>query len=93
MPADGYTKMFEAIVDHPNIEVRVGVEFEDVRDEVVYDHLIFTGPIDEYFDHRYGKLPYRSLEFRHETLTSRGSSRSARSTSRPRRRLHPHQRV
>ncbi|MDB5461319.1 MAG: UDP-galactopyranose mutase, partial [Caulobacteraceae bacterium] len=68
MPAEGYTRMFENIVDHPNIEVRVGVEFEDVRDEVVYDHLIYTGPIDEYFDHRYGKLPYRSLEFRHETL-------------------------
>ncbi len=68
MPAEGFTRMFEAIVDHPNIEVRVGVEFEAVRDAVVYDHLIYTGPIDEYFDHRYGKLPYRSLEFRHETL-------------------------
>jgi UDP-galactopyranose mutase len=68
MPADGYTRMFETIVNHPNIEVRVGVDFEEVRNEVAYDHLIFTGPIDEYFDHRYGKLPYRSLEFRHETL-------------------------
>jgi UDP-galactopyranose mutase len=68
MPADGYTRMFENIVDHPNIEVRVGVDFEDVRDEAIYDHLIYTGPIDEYFDHRYGKLPYRSLEFRHQTL-------------------------
>jgi UDP-galactopyranose mutase len=44
------------------------VEFEDVREDTVFDHLIFTGPIDEYFDHRYGKLPYRSLSFRHETL-------------------------
>jgi UDP-galactopyranose mutase len=68
MPADGYTKMFEKMLDHPNITVRTGVEWEDVREEVVYDHLIFTGPIDEYFDHRYGKLPYRSLEFRHVTL-------------------------
>ena len=68
MPADGYTRMFENIVDHPNIELMLGVDFEDVRDEVVYDKLIYTGPIDEYFDHRYGKLPYRSLEFRHETL-------------------------
>lgn len=68
MPADGYTKMFEKMLDHPNITVRTGVEWEDVRSEVVYDHLIFTGPIDEYFDHRYGKLPYRSLEFRHVTL-------------------------
>jgi UDP-galactopyranose mutase len=68
MPAEGYTRMFENIVDHPNITLMLGVEFEDVRDEVEYDKLIYTGPIDEYFDYRYGKLPYRSLEFRHETL-------------------------
>jgi UDP-galactopyranose mutase len=40
----------------------------DVRREAVYDHLIYTGPIDEYFDFKYGKLPYRSLRFEHETL-------------------------
>jgi UDP-galactopyranose mutase len=68
MPADGYTKMFENILDHPNIELMLGVEFEDVRDDLVYDHLIYTGPVDEYFDHRYGKLPYRSLEFKHVTI-------------------------
>ena len=68
MPANGYTKMFEAILDHPNIEVRTGVDFRDVRQEVDYGHLIFTGPIDEYFDHRFGKLPYRSLTFDHQTL-------------------------
>ena len=68
MPADGYTRMFENILDHENIELMLGVEFEDVRDDVVYDKLIYTGPVDEYFDHRYGRLPYRSLEFRHETL-------------------------
>ena len=56
------------MLDHPNIEVVTGVEFEDVRAEADYDRLIFTGPIDEYFDHRYGKLPYRSLQFEHETL-------------------------
>jgi UDP-galactopyranose mutase len=42
--------------------------FEDVRADVDFDQLIFTGPVDEYFDHRYGKLPYRSLAFRHETV-------------------------
>lgn len=68
MPADGYTRMFEAMLDQRGITVETGVEFEDVRREVVYDQLIFTGPIDEFFDHRYGKLPYRSLAFRHETL-------------------------
>jgi len=68
MPADGYTRMFENLLDQTGIELDLGVEFEDVRDETVYDRLIFTGPIDEYFDYRYGKLPYRSLKFRHQTL-------------------------
>lgn len=68
MPADGYTRMFENMLDQAGITLEVGVEFEDVRQEVDYDRLIFTGPVDEFFDHRYGKLPYRSLAFRHETL-------------------------
>jgi UDP-galactopyranose mutase len=68
MPADGYTAMFERILDNPLIEVRTGVDYRDVRNEVEFDHLIFTGPIDEYFDYRFGKLPYRSLKFDHQTL-------------------------
>ena len=68
MPAQGFTRMFENMLDHPNITVMTGAEFEDVRDEAVYDHMVYTGPIDEYFDYRYGPLPYRCLEFRHETL-------------------------
>jgi UDP-galactopyranose mutase len=68
MPAEGYTRMFEAMLDQKGLTVEVGVDFEDVRDEVDYHKLIYTGPIDEYFDHRYGRLPYRSLSFRHETL-------------------------
>ncbi len=68
MPADGYTHMFGNMLDHKNIEVVTGVEFQDVRAEADYDRLIYTGPIDEYFGHRYGKLPYRSLRFEHQTL-------------------------
>lgn len=68
MPQDGYTRMFENMLDHENISIELGVDYEDVRSEAVFDKLVFTGPIDEYFDHRYGKLPYRSLKFRHETL-------------------------
>jgi UDP-galactopyranose mutase len=68
MPADGYTRMFENMLDQPNLTIETGVDYEDVRSEAAFDRLIFTGPIDEYFDHRYGKLPYRSLMFRHETL-------------------------
>jgi UDP-galactopyranose mutase len=68
MPRDGYTAMFKRMLDHPLIEVRTGVDFRDIRNEVDYDHLIYTGPIDEYFDYRFGKLPYRSLKFDHQTL-------------------------
>ncbi|MCR5874779.1 UDP-galactopyranose mutase [Phenylobacterium sp. J426] len=68
MPLDGYTRMFENMVDQKGVTLQLGVEYEDVRDEADFDRLIFTGPIDEYFDHRYGKLPYRSLRFQHETL-------------------------
>ncbi|MDB5452941.1 MAG: UDP-galactopyranose mutase, partial [Caulobacteraceae bacterium] len=68
MPAHGYTRMFQNMLAHDNIDIEVGVDWDDVRGEAVYDNLIFTGPVDEYFDHRYGRLPYRSLEFKHETL-------------------------
>ncbi len=68
IPLDGYTAMFERILDHPNIAVRTGTEFADVRGEVQFGHLVYTGPIDEFYDHRFGKLPYRSLEFEHRTV-------------------------
>jgi UDP-galactopyranose mutase len=63
MPADGYTAMFERILDHPLIDVRVETRYEDVKDEIEYDHLVYTGPIDAFFGYRFGALPYRSLEF------------------------------
>ncbi|KAB0682545.1 UDP-galactopyranose mutase [Aureimonas leprariae] len=68
MPLHGYTKMFERMLDHPNIVVRTGVDFVDIRDQVDFRQLIFTGPIDEYYDYRFGRLPYRSLRFEHVTL-------------------------
>jgi UDP-galactopyranose mutase len=68
MPLHGYTKMFEAMLDHPNITVELGVDFEDVRDHVKRDHTVYTGPIDAYFGYRFGHLPYRSLRFEHEHL-------------------------
>jgi UDP-galactopyranose mutase len=68
MPADGYTAMFKAMLDHPNIDIALGADFRDLKDEVEAKHIIYTGPIDEYFDFRFGKLPYRSLKFEHKTL-------------------------
>jgi UDP-galactopyranose mutase len=68
MPLNGYTKMFEKILDHENITVRTGTSYQDVKSSVKYKRLIFTGPIDEFFDFQFGKLPYRSLQFVHKTL-------------------------
>ncbi|MBY5701237.1 UDP-galactopyranose mutase [Rhizobium leguminosarum] len=67
MPLDGYTRMFERMLNHDNITVMVGTDFADLRRERLADHTIFTGPIDEYFGHCFGRLPYRSLKFIHET--------------------------
>src|SRR3954471_2095439 len=64
MPAEGYTAMFERMLDHPSIDVRLNTDFfTDVRGEVSYRHLVYTGPVDVYFDRCHGALPYRSLEF------------------------------
>ncbi len=68
MPLAGYTRMFERILDHPRIEVRLSTDLEDVRGEVAYDHLVYTGPIDAFFGYRFGALPYRSLEWELETV-------------------------
>jgi UDP-galactopyranose mutase len=68
MPAQGYTAMFERILDDPRITVMTGLGFADLPAGITWDHLVWTGPIDEYFGHRLGKLPYRSLRFEHETL-------------------------
>jgi UDP-galactopyranose mutase len=68
MPLHGYTQMFENMLDHPNITRELGVDFAKVKDKISCDRIVFTGPIDEYFDYRYGKLPYRSLRFQHEML-------------------------
>ena len=61
--------MFEKMLSQPKIEVRLDTDFREARQQVKYDHLIYTGPIDEYFDHCFGPLPYRSLRFEPETLS------------------------
>ncbi len=63
MPAEGYTAMFERLLEHPAIEVRVGTSFEEAREGLRWRHLVWTGAIDEYFGHCFGVLPYRSLHF------------------------------
>lgn len=67
MPLHGYTRMFQRMLNHPNIQVLLNADYREVRDAIAHDGVIYTGPIDEYFDYRFGPLPYRSLEFRFET--------------------------
>jgi UDP-galactopyranose mutase len=66
MPVDGYTKMFERILDSSNIDVELNVDFLADREKWNYQKIIYTGPVDAFYDHCYGKLPYRSLSFEHE---------------------------
>ena len=68
IPATGYARMFENMLDHRNIEVQTGVDFADVKDSVAFHHLVYCGAIDAFFEYRFGPLPYRSVEFRHRTL-------------------------
>ncbi|MFN2481866.1 MAG: UDP-galactopyranose mutase [Pyrinomonadaceae bacterium] len=67
MPKHGYTRMFEKMLDHPNIKFMLNTDYRDVERVIPFKEMIYTGPVDEFFDLRFGKLPYRSLEFKHET--------------------------
>ena len=68
MPLNGYTKMFEKMLDHPNIKIMLNTDYKEINDHIPYGKMIYTGPIDYYFNYRYGKLPYRSIDFRFETI-------------------------
>jgi UDP-galactopyranose mutase len=67
MPKGGYTRMFERMLSHPNIKILLNADYHEVEGTIPHAEVIFTGPIDEFFDYRFGKLPYRSLEFKFET--------------------------
>lgn len=67
MPKQGYTRMFENMLDHPNIKIMLNCDYRELVNEIEFREMIYTGPVDSFFDYRYGKLPYRSLEFKHET--------------------------
>ena len=68
MPKNGYTPIFEKMLSHKNITVKLKTDYFKVREQLEYEKLIFTGPIDSFYDYKFGKLPYRSLEFRLENL-------------------------
>jgi UDP-galactopyranose mutase len=68
MPRNGFTRMFANMLDHPNIKIMLNTDYREIKEAIPYRELIYTGPIDEYWDYQFGKLPYRCLEFKHETL-------------------------
>jgi UDP-galactopyranose mutase len=70
MPKEGYHVLFNNLLDHKNIEVKLNVDFFEERESFQHDHLIYTGPIDKFFNYKHGKLPYRSLIFNHEFINT-----------------------
>ncbi|CBN54558.1 MULTISPECIES: UDP-galactopyranose mutase [Kamptonema] len=70
MPLHGYTRMFEKMLSHPNIKVMLNTDYREIENIIPYSQMIYTGPVDSYFNYCYGKLPYRSLEFKHVTINT-----------------------
>jgi UDP-galactopyranose mutase len=68
MPLHGYTRMFERMLDHPRIKVMLNTDYREVVDLLPWKHMVYTGPIDAFFNCKFGKLPYRSLRFEHRNL-------------------------
>jgi len=68
MPRQGFTRMFERMLDHPLISLRLETDYREVARSGSFREVVYTGPVDEFFDFRFGRLPYRSFGFRHQTL-------------------------
>jgi UDP-galactopyranose mutase len=67
MPLHGYTRLFERMLAHPNIKILLNTDYREVDGSIPFREMVYTGPVDEFFDFRFGKLPYRSLRFEFET--------------------------
>lgn len=67
MPLHGFTRMFENMLSHPNIKVMLNTDYREIQKSIPCREMVYSGPVDEFFEFRFGKLPYRSLEFKHET--------------------------
>jgi UDP-galactopyranose mutase len=68
LPKHGYNELFRKMTTHSKISILLQVDYKEVLDSIAFDQMIYTGPIDSFFDHTFGRLPYRSLRFEHETL-------------------------
>ena len=72
MPAEGYTRMFRNMLDHPNITLELGTSFQQTASQVQPAEIYYSGQIDEFYNFRFGSLPYRSLRFEHEHFPATG---------------------
>ncbi|MGM7700940.1 UDP-galactopyranose mutase [Pseudalkalibacillus sp. Hm43] len=77
VPNLGYHALFKKMLAHPNIKILMKTDFHEVKNSIHYSKLIYTGPIDAFFDYKYGKLPYRSLKFTPYHFTDRNSYQDA----------------
>lgn len=68
IPMYGYTRLFDNMLNHPNIKVMLNTDYKEIVSSIPFKKMIYTGPIDYFFDSCYGKLPYRSLEFKFRTV-------------------------
>lgn len=68
MPKDGYHRLFENLLNHPTIKLELNTDLKNIKRKIDYEKLIYTGCIDEFFNYKFGKLPYRSLKFELETF-------------------------
>jgi UDP-galactopyranose mutase len=68
MPKRGYTKMCENMITNKNIKILLNTDYKEVIQDIKYDTLIYTGATDEFYNYKYGKLAYRSVNFVFETF-------------------------
>jgi len=71
IPQNGYTKMFKKILKNKNIEIKLNTDFKNIKNKINYDLIFYTGPTDEYFNYKYGKLDYRCLQMKFKTLNKK----------------------
>ena len=68
MPKHGYTEMFRRMLAQPNIKLLLNTDYREIINDVKFNRMVYTGPVDTFFDYMYGELPYRSLRFQFDTL-------------------------
>ncbi|MDY6986513.1 MAG: UDP-galactopyranose mutase [Thermodesulfobacteriota bacterium] len=68
LPKYGYHRLFQKMISNPRISILLNTDYRDLRQQMTFKHIFYTGPIDQFYDYQFGPLPYRSLRFEFETL-------------------------